>query len=102
MIFNLLMMKHKELETAGFSAFEIDEHLPLSKQDDEDMPRSKKRRRPVIVRRGDMSVFVSNFGLAKAYSIECTSLGKWNLFLVFWRFVELDFFHEELFESICL
>jgi hypothetical protein len=40
-IYNL-MMKRKELEGAGFSAIEIDEHLPLSKQDDEDMPRSKK------------------------------------------------------------
>jgi hypothetical protein len=45
MIFNL-MMRRKELDTAGFSAIEIDEHLPFPQQDDNE--RSNKRCRRVV------------------------------------------------------
>jgi hypothetical protein len=46
MIFEL-MMKRKKLEGAGFSASEIDEQLPLPRND-EDEPSKKRRRRVVL------------------------------------------------------
>jgi hypothetical protein len=44
-IFNL-MMKRKELDTAGFSAIEIDDRLPFPQQDDDE--RSNKKRRRIV------------------------------------------------------